>query len=411
MLQKFSALFIAFVPASSSAIFTGLRKLFFYLTALFVLYVPVASFADSAASQPFYFLALSDIHFDPFTACVGRRSSRPCPLIVELRAAPAAAWPAILAKQDKVQQSFNRDTGFVLLQNSLREAKSAAAKYHPDVVFVLGDTLAHEFRFKYKTFAHDYSQAGYRAFVLKTLEFMNVMLHQAFPDENVLVLTGNNDTYSRNYESEPNGAFFQDAGRAWSSLLQRASDRQQMQSAFAAGGYYALDMPQHPRIRVIALNSVLFSKKARGVNVRLAAQVEIGWLHQQLQLAKDKHQQVLITMHIPPTLNLSLLQSINLFDAHQFFQNDYLQQLRSEFAAFYPQIAGVMTGHLHYDWEQRFSVGHGQHLLMITVPSISPVFGNDPAFKVFHYVPALNRFDIAGTYTYPLNLSPTWQAT
>lgn len=385
------------------------RNLVFSLIIIFLLLLPEIVAAKSADSQSFYFLTLTDIHFDPFSACYAGYTGKTCPVIDKLRAAPASEWQHILAAQDKAQPAFNRDTGYVLLQNSLLEAAASANQHHPGLVFVLGDTLVHEFRFKYKKYSRDASQAGYRHFVLKTLEFLNIMLRQTFPAQDVVMTVGNNDTYSKNYYSEPGGAFFHDAGSLWSSLLLDSASRQHMQKQFSAAGYYAIDLPRHPQIRLIVLNSVLFSKKVRDVTVEVAARLEWNWLHQELQRAKDNHQQVLLTLHIPPTLNLDLMQRINLFDAHQFFRNDDLQRFQQELSEYYPQIAGIITGHLHYEWQQWFSVGNRRRLLIISVPSISPVFGNDPSFKVFHYTPAVAKVDSVYTYTYPLKMSTEWR--
>ncbi len=385
------------------------RHLICTLIVVCLSWLPMAHAAATSDAQSFYFLSLSDIHFDPFTACVGWRKGKTCSVVDKLRAAPASEWRRILSTQDTVQPAFNRDTGYVLLQNSLREAALKAKLYHPDMVLVLGDSLAHEFHFKYKAYSRDTSQAGYRHFVLKTLEFLNIMLRETFPQQDVVMLTGNNDTYSKNYYSEPDGAFFHDAGSLWSSLLLDAAAKQQMQSQFNAAGYYAIDLPHHPQVRLIALNSVLFSKKVSDIRVDVAAQLELNWLHQQLQRAKDHHQQVLLTFHIPPTLNLDLMQRISLFDAHQFFKNDDLLRFQQELSAYYPQIGSIISGHLHYEWQQWFAVGNNRRLLIITVPSISPVFGNDPAFKIFHYTPTAAKVDSVYTYTFPLKMGTDWQ--
>lgn len=379
-----------------------------FLVVIFLL-LPIVGAAKSFDSQSFYFLSLSDIHFDPFSACYSWKRSKACPVIDKLRAVPAIEWQSVLSAQDTVQPTFNRDTGYVLLQRSLQEAALTASQRHPDMVLVLGDNLVHEFRLKYKYYSHDASQAGYRHFVLKTLEFINIMLRQTFPQQDVVMLTGNNDTYSKNYYSEPNGAFFHDVSGLWSVLLLDPAAREQMHAQFAAAGYYAIDLPHHPQLRLIALNSVLFSKKVTDEKTEVAAQLELNWLHQQLQQAKDNHQQVLLTLHIPPTLNLDLMRRISLFDAHQFFRNEDLLRFQQELLMFYPQIAGFISGHLHYEWQQWFAVGDGKRLMIATVPSISPVFGNDPAFKIFHYSFGVGKLDSVFTYTFPLKMGTEWR--
>src|SRR3990167_4538898 len=173
-----------------------------------VSFCPRVSFA---ADGSFYFLALSDIHFDPYSVCYETRQ-KPCPLVQRLRAAPANQWRVILSAADTGEPRYRRDTNFILLQKNLQEAKSAAVKHDADFVLVLGDTVGHDFRQHYKKYSQDKSQDGYRDFVRKTLEFMNYELAATFKDMDIFMVTGNNDTYSRNYQSVPGGDFFQQTG-------------------------------------------------------------------------------------------------------------------------------------------------------------------------------------------------------
>src|SRR3990167_3445252 len=221
---------------------------------------------------------------------------------------------------------------------NFREAETNAEKYQPDFVLVLGDSLVHDFRRDYQRYSGDRSQAGFQAFVAKTLEFVKLSLAKTFPDTDVFFVVGNNDTYSRNYQSVPHGEFFHDTGAMFSALIKNAAVRQTMRTEFNVAGYYALDVPNHPDMRLIVLNSVLFSAKSRGEDSLRAAMQELDWFHQQLQAAKDKHQQVLIALHIPPQIDMYLMGRVRLFTAHQYFQPALLLRYKQELAAYYPQI-------------------------------------------------------------------------
>ncbi len=52
---------------------------------------------------------------------------------------------------------------------------------HPAFVMFTGDLLAHEFPSKYRNATHDEDPEHYRAFVLKTVEFLAIEFRKRFP--------------------------------------------------------------------------------------------------------------------------------------------------------------------------------------------------------------------------------------
>ena len=223
------------------------------------------------------------------------------------------------------------------------------------------------------------------------------------------MVMGNNDTDSRNYQSVPGGKFFQQTAALWSELIVNAEARAAMRLTFSAGGYYAINVPHHPELRLIVLNSVLFSKKSLGSAAARAADAQLDWLHQQLQQAKNQHQKILIALHIPPGLDVYATRHLHLFTLMEFWRTTYLTRFKSELAAFYPQIISIFSGHLHYDWTQTLDVGNHLDVPVIMVPSVSPVYGSDPAFKIYHYSAANGRVDDTYTYSYPVKGIGTWR--
>ncbi len=255
------------------------------LLCLLILSLGTAFAAAPTSSEPFYFLALSDLHFDPLAACRNIKTI-PCPTLKRLRQTPATGWRDLLAGADTALPQVKRDTNYVLLQDALREAKTSAEKYQPDFVLVLGDSLVHDFRRDYRRYSGDKSLAGFQAFAAKTLEFVKLSLAKTFPDTDIFVAVGNNDTFSANYQSVPHGDFFHQAGAMFSTLIKNPAARSAMRAEFNAAGYYAVDVPNHPDMRLIVLNSVLFSVKSRGEDSLQAALQQLDWLHQQLQAQK-----------------------------------------------------------------------------------------------------------------------------
>ncbi len=385
----------------------GLKR-FLLLTGCVVLAMSGLAYAEGRRADPsLNFLALADIHFDPYVTCY-RQAAKPCSTLARLRAAPASQWPQILAEVDHGEPGYRQDTNYLLLQNTLGEASRAALKRDVDFVLVLGDTLGHDFRHYYRKFSADDSESGFQAFAKKTLEFLNRELSEAFPGINVFMVTGNNDTYSPDYQSVPAGNFFRDMASVWSTLIQNPKDRATMRSEFSRVGYYALTIPDHPSLRLVVLNSVLFSEKSRGKRSAAAADAQLDWLHEQLQQAKDQQQQVLLALHIPPRVDAYATRRWRLFTVQQFWRAQYLQRFQEEMAEFYPEIVDIIAGHLHYDWVQSLDVDRHRELTVYGVPSVSPIFGNDPGFKIYHYAPAVRRIDSFYTYDYSVVGSRAW---
>jgi sphingomyelin phosphodiesterase acid-like 3 len=375
-------------------IFTALLMAYFLIINL----ITVPSFAAS------HFLALADIHFDPLYTC---HYVTPCPLAKKLQQAPANQWPALFAAYDVGTQAYGQDTNYPLLITSLTAAQMAADANGAQFVLVLGDFLVHDFRGYYKQYTHDKTRAGFQAFVKKTLEFLTLELNKTFPTTNVYAVVGNNDTYQYDYVSDPNGEFFKDMSMIWSSLIKNKTSRLGLQQDFPPGGYYAVDIPGESNFRLIVLNTVLFSDKAYGKGINQAANAELDWLHNQLERVKAKNQQALIAMHIPMGIDVDVTLNIHL-TLIEFWERQYTSRFKAELQQFSPEIAGILAGHLHSDWFQRLKVSNANDIPQSCTPSISPIFGNNPGFKIYRYSPQTLSLNDYLTYYDPLSANKAW---
>jgi hypothetical protein len=352
-------------------------------------------------TQTKQFLSLADIHFDPFLSC----KAKPCPLIQKLCEAPADQWSAIFSQLNSSSFEYGKDSNYFLLESSLAAAKTAALKAHAAFVLVIGDFLAHDFNGKYKKYAHDKTKTGYIAFVKKTLQFLTLELQHNFPQTDVYLAVGNNDSYEEDYVVEPQGSFFKDLGKLEASLIKEPKIKTVLLKQLSRDGYYALSVPETPQLRLIVLNSVLFSTKAKGPGLDQAAAEELAWLEQELQLATHKKQQVLIAMHIPTSFDIYKFHyspfKIN------FWKTSYSQQFLAEIQRAAGSIMAVLPAHIHIDNFQILVIGN-KAIPFSGTPSISPIFGNHPAFKVYSYaLPALQLQDIASYYF--LNTDNNWE--
>ena len=144
---------------------------------------------------------MSDLHFDPMADPK---------LVNRLAAAEPGQWRAVLESSDDTSLGqYGRDSNWMLLRSALRQM--AETLPNPVFVIVSGDFLAHGFRRTFDAAASDHSDAAYRVFVRKTMQFLAQQLRQSFPAAPILPALGNNDDVCGDYQLQPGGPFLADA--------------------------------------------------------------------------------------------------------------------------------------------------------------------------------------------------------
>ncbi len=370
-----------------------------------LLFTLTSSFADALpVKQSQSFFSFADLHFDPFLSC----KKQPCPLIQKLQAAPESQWSGILSRNDNSESTYGKDSNYALLKSALAAAHKKAQTTKAQFVLVLGDFMAHNYDKKYRQYTNDPTQAGYVNFIKKTMAFLTTLFNQAFPETDVYIVVGNNDTYGNDYSVEPHGDFFKDLSLNQASLIKDKNNRHQFQQDFPRGGYYAVNAPQQPGLRLLFLNSVLFSNKAKGPRLQQAASEQLAWLHKELTQAQQKKQQVLIAMHIPTGVDVYTTLFIP-FSIVEFWKPVYSQRFLDEVKRASSVVLGVFQGHIHADAFQILSTADHHALPFNGIPSITPIFGNNPAFKIYTYSLPVIRLVNFSTYYLPLNDNQQWQ--
>lgn len=359
-----------------------------------------AAFASS--SPQMRFVAISDIHFTPFASC---EEQTPCETIELLRQAPAEDWDAILALKDKSAIQSKDETNYLLLSSMLRDVYQKSVVQKPTFVLVSGDFLAHGYRGLYQHFSTDKTEAGYQEFVNKTMTFLMLQFKSHLGKQNVFVAIGNNDTYQDHYVINFDDSFFKNMGEIWSNAITDDNIKSVVANEMATAGYYASTLPQQPNLRLIVLNSVLFSAQAQGNSVDVVANNQLAWLHQQLEFAKAFNQKALIVMHIPDGVDAFSTASSTPFSIKTFWQQEYSERFEADLVNYSDNIVGVLAAHDHGDWMRVLHGGNNQLVAMSGVPSVSPVFGNNPAYKIYSIATDELTLSDFVTYTFPLNAS------
>lgn len=124
-------------------------------------------------------------------------------------------------------------------------------------------------------------------------------------------------------------------------------------------GYYTAYLGNH--IRLVSLNSVLFSSKGQGGS---EAAAELKWLEGEVNTAKANHESIILAMHIPP----------------QQWVSTYLSRLKSILKANPDIVIGMLAAHTHFDEIHAFKVAN-YIIPVIYVPGLVTDHGNASAFK------------------------------
>lgn len=383
-----------------------LTKITLFFSLFLIIFSNTLSAANGDSSRLAKFITVADIHFNPFSGCTKTNNS--CLLVDKLRRANFQEWEAVFEQYgNKEIAEINQDTNYPLLKTTLLGLQDVNHKENPQFVLILGDFLAHDFRQEYKTYSGDKTHQGYQAFVKKTLQFITYEFQKIFPKIDVYPVVGNNDSYGGDYQITPNGPFFQDTANTWVQLIKDKENRENFTREFPIAGYYHVNLNADNHNQIIILNSVLFSVHNDNPNVRKAAFVELAWLKKLLQ---ENGKFVLLAYHIPDAIDVYATFQNKFSQIFEFWHPIYSKEFEKEVQRYSTNIKGMLSGHVHIDTYQAIALKRISHIPASITTSVSPIFGNDPGFKVFTFDTQTLQIKYIDSYFYPLNaVLPSWQ--
>jgi hypothetical protein len=338
------------------------------------------------------FLLTSDIHFNPMADAT---------LVADLTAADPSQWETILQRTKPAKFSqYGQDTNWWLLQSALDQMRKTLP--HPAFVMYTGDLLAHEFPQTYQRITHDSDPEHYRAFVVKTVEFVALELRKRFPDTRILLTPGNNDEDCGNYSVRAGGTFLGDTASLARDLA-RADES--FASEWRALGSYSVPHPTLAGVRILSLNSVFFSNNYHATSFNQACATVpsngpadlMGWLESNLTKAKQANEQVWLMFHIPPgidgymTTQRRAIASESTVPSAEISCADsivpmwvpaWTAQFDSLLEKFQDTVVASFAGHTHTD-DFRLVNSEGVNKAFVLVdPAVSPVYDQNPSFRV-----------------------------
>jgi sphingomyelin phosphodiesterase acid-like 3 len=344
----------------------------------------------TAAEPSSKFVWLSDLHFDP--------TADP-KLIDALAEASVDEWSRILASSRPGRFSgFGEDTNWALLSSSLDAIRRTA----PNVKFtvVTGDILVHDFSEKFQSMAKNQDNASFRRFATKTMQFIAGQLGTIAPGKPVLFTLGNNDSDCGDYELQPQSAFLKNESASITQLLGALTDKTSA-ADWTALGSYSVPHPSLKNHRVIAVNSVYFSPRYQNACSDLdddPAMQEMRWLESELAKARNHKDKIWLIFHIPPGIDgYATSRSSGPEETTFMWEPLYTEEFQNLLARYHNAVTVSLAGHEHMDDFRLIT-----NSLVLMTPALSPVFKQNPAFRVVSFRPNGTLLD--GTTYYLSNL-------
>ncbi len=349
-----------------------------------------ALISGSYARADSRFLWISDIHFNPMADSL---------LVSNLEKAPPAQWETILNRTSpNTFSQYKSDTNWWLLKSALEQFPRTIR--HPAFVMVTGDLLAHEFPATFQNATHDSDPQRYRSFVLKTVEFLALELQRKFPGTKIFITPGNNDNDCGDYTIEASGDFLNNTEQVAREL---AGGDDEFATSWKALGSFNVPHPTIAGVRVISLNSIFWSQNYQALSSAqgckpvpsTAAADLMAWLDHELAAAAQAHQNVWLLFHIPPGIdgyasamkrkgpasggttdgNATCSQSIV-----PMWKVEWTAQFDALLAKYHSTVVAAFAAHTHSD---DFRITGDEFVLMD--PAISPVYSQNPGFRVVRY--------------------------
>lgn len=319
-------------------------------------------------------LVLSDIHFNP----TSNKS-----LVDRLATAAPEQWTTILAEDTSRMSGYGEDANWKLIASALATLK---AQPRPDFVLVTGDFLTHQFRTHFNAAATDHSDAAFRAFAAKTMRFLALQLEANFPSTRILPVLGNNDDVCGDYALRPGGPFLADTVRTVEGMVGPETPSIFQRSWQTLGNY----MVPNPAVKdhlIAVINTNYFSphyKNSCGTSADgNPATATLAWLRQVLSDAEAAHRKVWLAYHIPPGIDAFATARHNTcpISPAPMFAAPYAAQFHALMERYRVTVTASFAGHVHMDGFRLLSETGTPFGFVVMNPAISPIFGQNPAFR------------------------------
>jgi sphingomyelin phosphodiesterase acid-like 3 len=347
-------------------------------------------------------ISVTDIHFNPF--------DDPS-LAEELAAKPYSQWDAIFSKsKNKTPSPYKEETNPALLQKLLNTMKKKSNGI--SAVIFSGDILAHHFNdmiAQYTGAADNYER---NRFIYKTVGYISMKMKKTFRGVPVYFSLGNNDSYNGDYALVDDGEFLHTtADLFFGNFIIKKNSKDDFYKTFPQHGYYSVPFPAIRQGRIIGLNTIFFSIDYSAKTSNDPGKAELDWLEKELAKAKQANEKVWLLLHIPPGVNVYDTQEKSTgqnTDVNLFWKTGYNRRYLKLVQQYGEVIAAAFAGHTHMDdfrmiYNSAPSTKRQAVDFIHISASVSPVFGNNPAFQIISFNPQSG--ELTESVTWYMNLA------
>ena len=341
--------------------------------------------ASAINSGKYKVLIASDIHFNPMADAS---------LVSQLMSVEPTQWEAVLNKSAPHSfSSYGQDTNWWLLQSSFDQMRKTMP--HPAIFLVLGDVLAHNFPATFQSITHDNDREHYRSFVQKTVQFLALQFRRRWPDTQILITPGNEDNDCGDYSIEAGGTFLTDTA---STMGELAKADGQAVADWKSLGSYNLMPTAIPGVKIVSINSIFFSEKYEALSFRescnevqtTAPYQAFAWLEQTVNTARQANQKVWLMFHIPPGIDgygsVHNHESTCAANIVPMWIPEWTVKFDSLLLNYQETISASFAAHTHTDDFRVIRDGSTPRAFVLVDPAISPIYHQNPAFRVIDIV-------------------------
>jgi sphingomyelin phosphodiesterase acid-like 3 len=301
------------------------------------------------------FLWLSDVHLEPFYG-------QPQGLMYKGTNATCNQNASLVSKP---YGQFGCDAPKKLIQSAFAAQQQFVSNGDLDFVLVTGDFVRH---------GNDLLENPIQD-TQAILSIMSQMLQSTYPNISIIPSFGNNDVTPGYYlDLESPTPLLEMLTNGFAKLL-----RDDVEVAtFSQGGYLARNVTE--TITILSLNTVMYSTKHQPDQTYMQDPLgQFDWFEGQLQLAQSAGRVVYVVGHISPT--------VGSFHHSQLWHDQYLERYFSILKNYREIVLGQLFGHVH---SGEFRLLHHPQEKTIQYPmllstSLSPIYGDNPSFRVFQY--------------------------
>ena len=255
------------------------------------------------------------------------------------------------------------DTDMPLMRSMLAQAR--AVDPAPPVVFIAGDFIAHHAR---------------KADSARTMTLIATLFARTFPQAQFVFTLGNNDSACGDYAAPVDGQFLRSVARAWAPLVDRNGASPDFVKRFSHDGSYVASLPNDGRVVVMNDNFLSLRYDGKCAGDGQAPRRALDTLARDLAAAKPGRHS-LVLFHEPPGVDAFSTSHIT----HQlvvvpFLRPDYRDALTSILGDPRSRVSLIVAGHTHKFGFRVVPAKAGPGIPLLLVPSVSPIFENDPSF-------------------------------